>query len=93
MAKSKLPKGSREQLVATQPRENGQYCLYNLTGLSLGKVLTIKRLLETAWKHHPEEVLAAEIYNSMGLLVIGKEVKPFHTTVDPIGHPTPADFE
>ena len=89
MAKSKLPKGSPEQLVATQPRENGQYCLYNLTGLSLGKVLMLKRLLD----QESGNALAGELSANMCGLLVGKEVKPFHATVDPLGHPTPANFE
>jgi len=92
MAKSKLPKGSPEQLVVTQPREPGHYCLYNLTGLSLGKVLMLKRLLDQE-SGNGNAALAGELSANMCGLLVGKEVKPFHATVDPLGHPTPADFE
>lgn len=44
---SRLPKGSSLKLVKTKGLNPGTYDLYNLIGLSLGKLHAIKLCLET----------------------------------------------
>jgi hypothetical protein len=59
MNAKKLPKGSKLSLITTEGLQPGNYPLYNLQGLSLGKLSLLRRLLNIASTQG--DVLAKEI--------------------------------
>jgi hypothetical protein len=63
---TKLPKGTEVKIVKTTGKDAGQYDLYNLCGLSLGKLLLIQRSLKLNAANG--DVLAAELVAQMGTL-------------------------
>jgi hypothetical protein len=64
MNAKKLPKGSKLCLIKTEGLQPGNYPLYNLQGLSLGKLSLLMGLLNTASTQG--DVLAKEILTVIG---------------------------
>ena len=64
----KLPKGTSLKVVKTTGQNPGNYDLYNIQGLSLGKLDVIRRALEAYSGSVVGSVLAPEILAAIGTI-------------------------
>jgi hypothetical protein len=66
--RSEYKKGSSLTVVQTRGRDPGAFDLFDIRGLSLGKLHFVHRLLTERVDQHPTDVLALEILSAIGPL-------------------------